>query len=89
MAAPRLSASTAGPLSEPKLMAEMLTTDAGRKAFARPCVAPRTLAAGTGVPLGAGGMGKAACLMIRYSSASSRLLSLPKPERLFSSFEDV
>ena len=35
-AAPRLRASTALPDSDPKLIAEMLTTDAGRNAARRP-----------------------------------------------------
>jgi hypothetical protein len=33
ISAPRFNASTAGPLSDPKLMPETLTTDAGRNAF--------------------------------------------------------
>ncbi len=45
-AAPRLSASTAPPDSEPKLVAEMLTTDGGRNADVRPRAAPSTLAQG-------------------------------------------
>jgi hypothetical protein len=46
-AAPRLSASTAAPDSEPKLIAEMFTTDAGRNASRRPRAAPSTFAHGT------------------------------------------
>jgi hypothetical protein len=46
-AAPRLSASTAAPDSEPKLIAEMLTTEAGRYAWARPRAPPSTLALGS------------------------------------------
>ena len=42
MAAPRLSASMAGPEREPKLMAEMFTTEAGRKAAGRLRHSPRT-----------------------------------------------
>src|SRR3954465_14111364 len=45
-AAPRFSASTAAPDSEPKLMADTLTTDAGRKAPAPPPAAPSPLAPG-------------------------------------------
>ena len=45
-AAPRFSASTAAPDSEPKLMAEMFTTDAGRNASRRPRAEPSTFAAG-------------------------------------------
>ncbi len=46
-AAPSLSAATALPDSDPKLMAEMLTTDSGRKAPGRPRAAPSTLAQGS------------------------------------------
>ncbi|TWH69805.1 hypothetical protein JD77_04819 [Micromonospora olivasterospora] len=46
-AAPRLSASTAFPEREPKLMPEMLTTDSGRKARTRPRAAPSTFAHGS------------------------------------------
>ena len=46
-AAPRLSASTAWPDSDPKLIAEMLTTDSGRKAPRRSRAAPSTLAQGS------------------------------------------
>ena len=67
--APRLSASTALPDSEPKLMPEMLTTDAGRTAWARPRAAPSTLAIGSGTPSSAcrpviaPGPAKVRCLM--------------------------
>ena len=46
-AAPRLSASTALPDSDPKLIPEMLTTESGRKACRRPRAAPSTLAHGS------------------------------------------
>ncbi|MBM3658776.1 MAG: hypothetical protein FJW95_04645, partial [Actinobacteria bacterium] len=71
-AAPRLRASTARPLSEPKLMLEMLTADGGRKASRRPRAAPSTLAIGSaalgsspGSPRCGSSSGKGACLMIR------------------------
>ena len=44
--APRLSASTALPDSDPKLIAEMFTTDFGRNAPGRSRAAPSTLAHG-------------------------------------------
>src|SRR6476660_3543564 len=44
--APRLSASIALPDSDPKLIAEMLTTDCGRNAPGRPRARPITLAHG-------------------------------------------
>ena len=47
MAAPRLSASIALPDSDPKLIAEMLTTDLGRNASRRSRAAPITLAQGS------------------------------------------
>ena len=40
-------AAIALPDSEPKLMAEMLTTDAGRKALRRPRASPSTFAEGS------------------------------------------
>ena len=70
MAAPRLSASTALPESEPKLMPEMLTTEAGRIASLRPRAAPTTFAMGNGTlspacrPVSAPGPAKVRCLMI-------------------------
>ncbi len=47
-AAPWLSAVTAAPDSEPKLIAEMFTTLPGRNAFARPRGPPSTFAEGSG-----------------------------------------
>ena len=46
-AAPRLSASTALPDSEPKLIPEMLTTESGRNARRRRRAAPSTFAHGS------------------------------------------
>ncbi len=69
-AAPRLSASMAFAESDPKLMPEMLTTDCGRKARARPRAAPTTFAAGSGTPssacraVDAAGPANVRCLMI-------------------------
>ncbi len=70
-AAPRFRASMARALSEPKLMAETLTTESGRKARGRPWAAPSTLAAGNGTDgsarrssSGLGGAGNATCLRI-------------------------
>ena len=61
----------AAPPSAPKLIPEMLTTDDGRKALARPRAPPSTFAAGNGTagsgcsgsPTGAA-TGNAACLMM-------------------------
>ena len=70
IAAPRLSASIALPDSEPKLIPEMLTTEAGRNACRRPRAAPSTLALGraTSSPacgtVAAPGPVKVRCLMI-------------------------
>ncbi|CAM5314143.1 hypothetical protein SHIRM173S_02806 [Streptomyces hirsutus] len=47
-AAPLLSAVIAAPESDPKLIAEMFTTLAGRNALARPRGPPSTLAEGSG-----------------------------------------
>ncbi len=70
LAAPRLSASTALPDSDPKLIPEMLTTDPGRNACVRPRAPPRTLAQGSRISSWACGMTaapgpvKVRCLMI-------------------------
>jgi hypothetical protein len=48
MAAPLLSASTAGPESDPKLIAEMLATELGRNFSLRSRSSPSTLAEGIG-----------------------------------------
>jgi hypothetical protein len=45
----------AAPLSAPKLIPEMLTTDAGRKASRRPRAAPSTLAHGRSASMPAPG----------------------------------
>ena len=85
-AAPRLSASTAGPDSEPKLIAEKFTTESGRNAPGRPRAAPSTLAHGTHASCPAdgdeGGATRAnvACLTIGYDGVCSTSLSVPKPK---------
>ena len=70
IAAPLLSASTALPDSEPKLIPEMLTTELGRKACVRPRGPPSTLALGSTISSWAWGIVaaprpvKVRCLMI-------------------------
>ena len=81
-----MSASTAGPDSEPKLIAEKFTTESGRNAPARPRAAPTTLAHGTHASWPAdgdeGGATRAnvACLTIGYDGVCSTSLSVPKPK---------
>ena len=85
-AAPRLSASTAGPDSEPKLIAEKFTTESWRKAPGRRRAAPSTLAQGTHASWPAvgveGGATRAnvACLTIGYDGVCSMSLSVPNPK---------
>jgi hypothetical protein len=74
------------PESEPKLIAEMLTTDCGRNAFRRPRAAPKTLAQGSWTSWPAagedGGMARpnVRCLMTGYPAVYSMSLSVPKPK---------
>ena len=86
--APLLMASMAGPESEPKLMAEMLTTDFGRKADRRPRAAEHLASRGQDdafvvVPVGdAGGrrdIGEGAVLDDDAALGCSMSLSVPKP----------
>ncbi|WP_207919654.1 hypothetical protein [Micromonospora sp. KC207] len=84
---PRLSAATALPDSEPRLIPEMLTTDSGRNTRARPRAAPSTFAHGsrTSCPAVAAADGGTArpnvrCLMIGYPAVCSMSLSVPNPK---------
>ena len=77
---------TAAPDSEPKLIAEMLTTEFGRNARARPRGAPSTFAQGSATSCPActcvGGTARpnVLWLMTGYPAVYSRSLSVPKPK---------
>ncbi len=82
-AAPLLRAVTAGPDSDPKLIAEMFTTLAGRNALARPRGPPSTLAEGSGL-CGSCRSGNAPanvrCFTYACPCTCSTSMSVPKPK---------
>ena len=92
-AAPLFKATTAADDNDPKLIAETLTNDSGRNAFARPRGPPRIFADGTVSPSPLCGAPDGAirenvrCLMIVYPSVNSMSLSVPKPKVSFSLFD--